>query len=114
MTEKIEIGEFRNELARDLQQNLGRIIDRYSKEEPYWLLVFATNIGKDIQTKIMRLSLCPPKMLGTICYYVDNKKCELRRLWVLPLDIPRDPDIIDLDKGLEEIAKSAKAQVIVY
>lgn len=110
----VEIGEFRNELARDLQQNLQRIIDRYSKENSYWLLVFATNIGSDIQTKMIRLSQCPPKMLGTMCYYVDNKKCELRRLWVLPLDIPRDPGVIDLDKGLEEVAKSAKAEMIVY
>jgi len=114
MTVKVEIGEFRDNLARDLQQSLQRIIDRFSKKDSYWLLVYATSIENNVQTKIMRLSQCPPRMLGTMCYYVDNKKCQLKRLWVLPLDIPRDPDTIDFESGLEEIAKSAGAEVIVY
>jgi len=112
--DKIEHGEFRDNLARDLQVNIERTIDMFKKEESYWLLVFATDVSGDISTKILRLSKCPPKMLGTICYHVDNKKSQLKRLWVLPLDIPRDPDVIDLPSGLEEIAKSVEADILVY
>ena len=112
--DKVEIGEFRDNLSRDLSHSLSRVIDRFAKEKSYWILVYATTYGNDVQTKIIRLSTCPPRMLGTMCYYVDNKKCQLTRLWVLPLDIPRDPDTVDLETGLKEIAKSARAQVIVY
>jgi len=113
VTERMEHGEFRNELARDLQNNLERMVNRFKGEKSYWILVYATNLSANIQTKIIRLSQCPPKMLGTMCYFVDNKKGQLRRLWVLPLDIPRDPGVIDLESGLEEIAKSVDANILI-
>lgn len=111
---KVEHGEFRNQLALDLQSNLEKTVNRYQKRPPYWLLVYAAILDDVVYTKILRLSQCPPKMLGTMCYYVDNKEGQLKRLWVLPLDIPRDPGVIDLESGLEEIAKSADADVLVY
>lgn len=112
---KTEIGEMRNQLARDLQGSLERTIQRYKdKKEPYFLLVHAEMVDNNIATKIIRLEEQPPRMLGTMLYRVDNRKGQLRRIWCLPQDIPVNPYVLS-DKGMsEEVFKSAQGLPIIY
>jgi len=112
---KFEMGELRSYAALDLQRNIERVIEQHQKGPNYWILVYADLIGEtQIVTKIMRLTQKPPKMIGTICYRVDNRKGQMWREWLLPLDIPRDDEVISLEEGLEEIAKFAQNVPIVY
>lgn len=110
----IEIGEMRNQLALDLQRDLERVINKNKKDSSYFLLVYANMVDNDICTKIMKLHTRPPKMLGTMLYRVDNDKGQLRRLWCLPLDLPRSPEYISIEEGLEEVMKSAEGVAIAY
>jgi len=109
---KILLGDLRPELAKDLQRRIVEVIDRYKNKESYFLLVWA---GIEIETGIIRsklilLSEKPPKMLGTMLYFVDNKAGKLERIWALPLDIPIYEPSEDL---VEEVLKSSKNMPIL-
>ncbi len=111
----MEIGELRNELTKELQDSLDAVLLKYQGGRDYWILVFAdVNALNEIKTTLMRLTQCPPKMIGTLCYHVDNRAGKVERIWVLPQDIPRHPGLISIDEGLEEIARSGQNVPIIY
>jgi len=110
----METGELRNQLALDLQRALEKVINRYKKESSFYVLVYADLLGDRVVTKLVKLSCLPPMMLGTMCYHVNNELGELRRIWCLPFDIPREDEHVSLEEGLKEIAESAKYMPIVY
>jgi len=66
-----------------------------------------------INTKLILMSRRPPKMLGTMCYHVDNTRGKLIRLWGLPFDLPRLEREIS-DEATEEIFRSAQGMPIVH
>jgi len=114
VTTVLEIGEMRKQFALDFQEDLQKIIDKYQRDDPYYLLVYADILDNQIITKIIRLKAEPPKMIGTMLYHINNKKGKVERLWCLPIDIPRSDEVISLKEGLEEVTKSAKDVPIVY
>lgn len=86
----ILLGDLREEIAKEIQRSILDVVDQYKYKESFYLLVWA---GIDIETGIINTRLIildrkPPKMLGTLLYYVDNKKEIIERIWALPLDIP--------------------------
>jgi len=98
-TSDYEIGIMRNLLAQDFMRQMEKLINDHQKKDHYWVLVHAdmNAVSGRIQTKFMIMDREPPKMLGTMVYYVDNKIGQLRKLWVLPRDIPRDGQFEDPD-----------------
>jgi hypothetical protein len=87
---KILLGDIRPEIAKDLQRRIVKLIDERKNKESYYILIWA---GIDIETGIIRSRLIltdkmPPKMLGTLLFFVDNKAGKVKRVWALPLDIP--------------------------
>ena len=106
----IRIGDIRNELGLDLRKALEKVISRMEgRREPYFILVYAMLEEPNIiRTKVMILDNEPPRMLGTICYRADNKKGQLIRLWVLPLDIDRPPELIDEEAIVKEVLEHSQ------
>ena len=104
-----EIGMMRTLLAQDFMRQMEKLINDNQKKDIYWILVHSdmdATTGK-IWTKFLIMDREPPKMLGTMVYYVDNKIGQLRKLWVLPRDIPRDAQFEDQDSAMsvEEFSK---------
>lgn len=88
------IGELRQEIGEEVCKELQKAVNEYQHLKKYWILVY-TNMDimmpGVIRTKIMVINKQkPPKMLGSMCFQVDNKKGKTDRLWVLPLDRPWD------------------------
>ena len=114
-----EIGEMRDQLARDLQKRIVDVINKEQKRaELYYILVHSDfdNVTGAVATKLMVMNYVPPKMIGTILYSVDNSIGQLRRLWIIPQDIPRSEEFVDYDTGMKvmnEVHKSGK-DLIVY
>lgn len=109
---KIEIGELRNCLSLDLQEQAAEIIEMKKHDPNYYMLVWSDIDVLDssrVNTKIFTLpeSYQPPQMLGTFCVYVDNKAGRITSLWNLPLDIPTR-DVTDPGKIEQEVAESGK------
>ena len=115
----MRIGDLRTELARDLRQQLEKVINKNKRKSRYYILATAHQIERGVvETKLVLTRQKPPKMLGTICWHVDNRKGYLQRLWVLPWDIPRPaetisdepvskqhPEIESTDQGIIESAQ---------
>ena len=109
---KIEIGELRDCLSLDLQEQAAAIIEKKKNDPNYYMLGFSDVDILDsnrVNTKIFTLpeSYQPPQMLGTFCVYVDNRAGRIKPLWLLPLDIPTR-DVTDKDKTEDEAAQSGK------
>lgn len=128
------LGDIRNELHNDLQKVLEKVILSRENKPNYWILVYQNRenlsgqeargkeqpgktqmvTGTDlINTKIVLMSEQPPKMLGTMCWYVDNTRGKLIREWVLPLDRPRDEQFIS-DEHVKEVFDSAQGVPIIW
>lgn len=109
---KVLLGDLRPEIAKDLQRSIVKVIERYKKKESYFLLVWA---GIDIETGIIRSRLIlldkkPPKMLGTLLFFIDNRIGKIERIWSLPLDIPIfEPS----EEMVEEVFRSSKNMPIL-
>jgi hypothetical protein len=85
------IGDIRQYLGQDLAEVLKRVIEQKKDVSKYFILVVTKNDPMNlaiIRTTIQLHSRKPPKMLGTMCFEVSNRKSYAKRLWVLPLDIP--------------------------
>lgn len=100
------IGDVRSDLQRTVLQSLERVVEANHAKERYWILVHANadpwlsrQTGKRaFATKIMLLGQAPPKMLGCMCFFVDNRASDVRLEWVLPLDTVGPPGT---DSGVE-------------
>ncbi len=87
MTE--DIHTTRNELSANHRLELEKIINAHKGKENYYILVHAkwNPLLEVIETKYILCSLKPvTRFLGTMLYYVDNKKGSLKRVWCLPYD----------------------------
>ena len=64
-----------------------------------------------VRTKLILLDKKPPKMLGTLCYFVNNRIGKAEKIWALPLD----HDVIwePSDEIVEEVVSSAKGLPIL-
>lgn len=108
----ILIGDLRKEISLEIQRSIVKTLDIYKHKESYYLLVWA---GIDIETGIIRSKLIlldkkPPKMLGTLLAYVDNRKGLFEWVWKLPLDMPIfDPS----DEIVESVFNSAIGMPII-
>jgi len=113
MSEGVLIGALRDELSLSLQTLLSRVIDKNKDKESYYALVVATMPeDKIIKTSIVLTSQLPKKMLNTICYFVNNKTGEVKRLWALPLDI-EIPDMLLTGDGVKEVYDSGQGMPII-
>jgi len=108
----ILLGDIRSEIAKEIQRSILKTVDRYKKKKSYFMLVWA---GIDIEsgvirTKIILFNKKPPKMLGTLLYFVDNRIGKIERIWALPLDIPiYEPS----EEVIEEVLRSSKNMPIL-
>ncbi len=106
------LGPLRDELSLGLQTLLGRVIDNNQRKESYYILVVVSSPEeKVIKTSLVLLNQKPKKMLNTLCYFVDNKKGIVKRIWTLPMDIAI-PEVVLTGEGVEEAYDSGQGMPI--
>ena len=108
----IDIRTARNEMTMDLRNSLERTIDKHKNRPNYYILVVAyTDLSNRsiIRTKKILLKNKPAPQVGTMLYYVDNKKGTLKRIWVLPRDIVRPMGTVAESDFSDEIFYHGKA-----
>lgn len=114
----IYLGDLRKDFTRSLLVSLEKIIEKRQGQESYYLWIHSRFNAVDkngIKTVVMVLPTCPPKQLGTMCFYVDNRAGRFEKKWVLPMDR------IQLDKmtdgppiaGINEDAKDMPVKGLV-
>lgn len=111
----ITTGDLRFELEAELRRRLAGIIAAKHALQKYFVLVHTRwESESELVTKFVTLKNKPVKMLGTICYEVDNVKGTLRQLWCLPKDIPLSDGHMDPDRHNEKIRQQAGDMPIVH
>jgi len=117
-----ELGELRNEFSLDMQKRLVKILDDHKDKIFYYLLIhsqhdriLSAKMGRRaVRTIFMiRYDLPPVKLIGSACYYVNNRQGKIERLWALPLDIPREESIVT-DEIVPEVLRHAKDMPIIH
>lgn len=109
------IGDLRDELANDMFRRVRSVMYRERKRRaPYWLMVHANARpgSQTIKTTVMIHDKQPPKLLGTMCFKLDNAAGRVTREWVLPLDIPR-PGVLVTDDTALPVAEAAQGMPIL-
>jgi|TARA_R100000501_G_C2623350_1_gene116488 hypothetical protein len=116
---RVEIGELRSELAKDLKKSIDSIINmpKMKKKRRYYLFV---NTLKDkehyeIRTTIAIMDKKPPKLLGTMGFLIDNKLGFMGITHALPYNDNFDALTEKADEvivGVAEAAKNMNAPII--
>ena len=113
------VGDVRDEMGKDMLRAVEKaVLKNQSRNKPYKILIHANvrrGLSNAIKTTVMvfKRNAKIPKMLGTICYEIDNRKGTIDRKWILPLDIPRSSGIITGD-SVQDIAEDAKGMPILH
>ena len=111
----VQIGEIIPSMVKELEKGLlACIAKNQHRDMPYYIL-FTGNWfrnGEELRTIFRSSYRCPPKMLNTICWKVDNKSSRCEEVWVLPLDAPTQP--IKTDGVSVEIAEAARGMPLIY
>lgn len=92
--------EARNELVEDLKRRVTEVIEDRKHKPNYYILV-ASQVD-NMNTDIIRNKLIlipenkkPEPAVGTILFFVDNRKGEMIREWVLPRDVIQPDSMIN-------------------
>jgi hypothetical protein len=109
-------------LEEACRKRLTQIMEMKKRKARYYILIVMKGGPDGILTwKFILSDVKPPRMIGTVCYRVDNLKGELFREWVLPADVPLQDscvsDIVDNKGGRlssHEILDDAKNLPIIY
>ena len=107
---KVQIGELLPPMLDEFQKGFDKAVRKNKyRREPYYLLYTADWYANHTQLRaVFRPSnTCPPMMLNTMCWKIDNKNGSVKELWVLPKDAPVDPSLPlgEVDEGLIKVAK---------
>ena len=117
LTRRIVMGDVRGALARDTINLCEGLIDRYAgKKDRLWILIHSFPELPDkkiIRTKVLISDKKPPRLLGTVCFFVDYTISDVDLLWALPLDIARPPGSVS-DEGAGRIVDDAKSLLIIH
>jgi len=113
---KENIHTLRNELTEAHQKKIEEIINANQSKSKYYIFVISTphsTLEGVIKTTFTLLSQIPPRMLGSMLYFVDNGAGKLERLWVIPRDIIRPEKTVDYENFDDNIQKIGKQQLIL-
>ena len=112
---KVQIGEIIPSMVEEMEKGLLACIGKNQhRREPYWILFTADwyRNGEELRTTFSPRDKCPPMMLNTICWKVDNKSGRCEEIWILPKDAPIQPVITD---GFNErIGLDGKKMPLIY
>lgn len=105
--------------AYAMEESLREIVEYIVNRKPhlsrYYILIHAKTYDSDtIFSKVVILHTRPPKLLGTVCYEIDNRASTQKRLWVLPLDFPVAPQLLSEKSVPGAILKSAAGMLILH
>lgn len=108
----ILIGDVRMAMEEGLRNTIELILNTKKHLREYWILVHAKQECDSVMaSKVVILPYEPPRMLGTVCYYINNRIGYYRQLWVLPLDMPVR---IELEKPNEAVWNSSQGMPIIH
>lgn len=112
----IQTGEIVPLMVQKFHEGLAKCIqDNAHRREPYWILYTADwyGSGQQLRDTFTPYGGCPPRMLNTMCFCVDNKIGQLKPVWILPKDAPIE-DFGETKQFDETLIKSSQGIPIVY
>lgn len=101
----------RENLEKNHLAKLEEIKSKYKHKDDYYIHVCVNWTNPDM-TELKNVYLIrdkkPPKMLGSMLYYINNKRGEQKLEWALPLDVLVDDSLLDLSTAKESTMQHLK------
>ncbi len=108
------IGDVRMDMEHKLRALIEHVLNTHQKLAEYWILIHTKPEGDYVlSTKIVLMPYQPPRMLGTICYHINNREGSQRRLWALPKD-SLAAGLIENIEPVATVMESAAGLPIIY
>ena len=107
--QKVQIGEVIPMMVEEMEKGLLACISKNQhRREAYWILYTANwyKNGEQLRTTFTPFPQCPPRLLNTMCWKIDNVAGRCEEVWILPLDAPIQP--VKTDGIIESIAEAAQ------
>lgn len=109
----MNIRDGRNELTLELLATLTKIVEERKNKANYYILIQSVvdNENNDIiRNKVILLNKrLETPLIGTILYFVDNRRGRLERIWCLPRDVYQPETLVTPDDYSDEIFHIGKA-----
>ncbi len=115
MGQIVQLGEIVPSMVDEFVLGLDACINKNKhRREPYFILYTADwyQNGEQLKTTFTPFGVCPPKMLNTMCWKVNNKNGRIQEVWVLPKDAPIQH--VETDGAVESIAEDAVSMPLIY
>lgn len=101
----------RENLEKNHLKKMEEIKSKYKSKDNYYIHVCVNWTNPDMvalkNTYLIR-DKKPPKMLGSMLYYIDNRKGIERLEWALPMDVLVDDSLLDLSTAKESVMNHIK------
>lgn len=101
----------RENLEKNHLKKMEEIKNKYKSKKDYYVHVcvnWTTHDMTELKNTYLIRDKKPPKMLGSMLYYINNKTGSEELLWALPLDVVVDDSLLNLDTFCEKTFESAK------
>lgn len=103
------------DVRENMEQNhldkMESIKQKYQNKESYYVLVhvnWADPSMTVLKNTYLLMDKMPPKMLGTMLYYINNKKGLEELKWALPMDVVVDEADLDMETNPEKVIQHLK------
>lgn len=104
-----KLWEIREQMEANEAVQLENIVNSNFKKDSYYIFKHSNwdgNFSNVMKSVYMLRSTKPPKMLGSVLWYVDNKEGSISRIWELPFDVDVPTEFLDPGAPQEHIAES--------
>ena len=111
----VQIGEIIPMMTEEFEKGFWACVKKNKRQrKPYFIFFTADwyRNGEELRTTFTAFRDCPPKMLNTGVWKIDNVAGSHEELWMLPKDAPTQP--VETDGIIKSIAKAAKGLPLFY
>lgn len=117
----VQVGEILPDICQMWLAAMNECIEQNKhRREPYYIFFHADwyRQGSQMKLNLSPRDTCPPRMLNTGCFRIDNVSGSVKELWTWPKDAPTGDapvgEVIDDQELIDDARALARQGMIIY